>query len=367
MLVYILYILLLFAFRNSILNIPWGNTRDKTERKYLIFLAGVLILLTAIRGAGVGTDTRNYLIMYVHHVQYYSFSDIYSAFSGSPLTFYIFKFFSLLHLPPQFLLGFIEFIYISAIVRFINYYSKNKIYSFFCFFIIVGMYELSVPALKQCSAMGLVLHAFMDICNKKRNRAILCFILAYYFHKSSLVFILGVLLYYIRNRRYYYHIICIIALSLILLGRFVLGFVFEVLDDEHYMAYMNEEGSYSWVTFIYYFVLFFITLLLKEQYSRYNSEESRIMYGFVMIAIALQSLSSVIPSAFRLAAYFLPGLIILLPNSLSFNSKNNQEFKIIVTFIILFFYFYTNRNGGNIVPYKFFWQDYDIPYIYFGG
>lgn len=366
MLVYILFIILIFVLRFQVRGIPNKDARDAFEKKCLFWVACVLLLLTAIRGANVGTDTRNYLIMYVHKIQYCSYSDVYFALAGSSLTHYIFKTFSLLHLPPQFLLGVIELIYISAIVRFINLFSKDKLLSFFCFFILVGLYDLSVPALKQCSAMGFALHAYVDLYNKKTVRAMICFVVAFFFHKTSLIFMFGLLLYFIRNKDYYYAVIGAVALACLLMGRLVLVFALDILNDEHYTEYLDEGGRYTWVTFIYFCILLFIVLMSKKQYTRYNCEESRIMYGYVIIAIALQSLSSIIPSAFRLASYYLPFFIILLPNSLSLSS-NRKLYRFTTIVIMLFFFFYTSRNGGNIVPYKFFWQDYDIPNLNFGG
>lgn len=367
MLVYFLFILLILFFQITLNNIPYGENRNRIEKRFLNTLAGILILLTAIRGAGVGTDTRNYLIMYVHHTPTYSFSDPYSAFNESPLTFYLFKVFSLLHLPPQFLLGFIEFIYISAIVRFINKFSKDKLYSFFCFFIIVGLYDFSVPALKQTCAMGLMLHSFLYLYEKKWIKLTLCVITAFFFHKSSIIFSLGFILFFFRNKSYYYHLIVVFCLLCVFGGGFLLNFGVNTISSEHYSVYLADQDKYTLATLFYYLVLFFIAFVFKKQYDKSNKEESKIVYGYTIITMALQSLASITASAFRLAVYFLPFLIILLPNSFMYGGGKGRQFKVVTTLFLLFFYIYTTRNGGNIVPYKFFWQDYDIPYIYFGG
>ena len=364
MFIHFLFILLIYFLHYSLNSIPTGEKRNKVEKKYLNIVAGILVLLTAIRGANIGTDTRNYLIMYVHHIPNYSFSDIYVAFAESPLVFYLFKIFSLLHLPPQFLLGFIEFIYISAIVRFINVFSKDKLYSFFCFFIIIGLYGFSVPALKQTCALGLMLHAFVDFYEKKLIRAVIFVVSAYFCHKTSLVFVFAFLLYFLRNQKYYFLLIIVFSLLCFTAGRFLLQTAIDVIESENYSGYLNVDKKSTWTVYLYYLLLLGVALFFKKQYDSEDNEESRIIYGFALISLAFQSLSLINAHMFRLAVYYVSFLIVLLPNSFYYGGRRGRQFKTIIAFFMILFYVYVNRNS---IVYSFYWQDYDIPYIYFGG
>ena len=215
--------------------------------------------------------------------------------------------------------------------------------------------------------MGLALHAFLYLYDKKTTKACLCVILAYFFHKSSLIFLFGLLLYFVRNKKFYYYFIGTFLLLCLLSADRIVVLMLDILHDDHFTNYYEETGVYSWVAFFYYLVLLLASMSFRKLYDKYNREESRIMFGFAIIALALQSLSSVVPSAFRLATFYVPFFIILLPNSFSIGSKTGQQYKIFILLLMLLFYFYTNRNGGNIVPYKFFWQDYNITYQKFGG
>lgn len=344
-----------------------GDLRKKKEKRYLNIAAFILVLLTALRGSNVGTDTQNYLIMYVHHIPWYSFNEVYAAFINSPFVFFLFKTFSVLHLPPQILLGTISLIYISAIVRLINKFSTDKLYSFLCFFLIIGLYEFSVPALKQCVAMGCILHAFLYLYDGKYTLSVLLMIVAYYSHKTSLVFFFGFFLYFIRDKKYYYFVIGSFLIICLVFSRLVLSTLLDLLNDEHYKIYMDESGNYTWVTFFYYLLIVLSALMFYKSYNINNKSDSHIMYGYAFFVLGLQSLSSVIPSAFRLATYYLPFVTVLLPCSFSSGGKKGNLYKNAVMIFLLLFYFYVNRNSGNIVPYKFCWQEYDIPNIYFGG
>lgn len=365
MLVYILFIILVLLLWRSVLRIPIGPEREKAEKRRLNIAAFILLLLTALRGPSVGTDTYNYLVVYIYRMPEYDFFELYKGFVSAPAFHYLSKACSLLHLPAPLYLGIVEFIYISAIIRLINKFSTDKLFSFLCFFLITGMYDFSVPALKQCCAMGLMLHAFMEIDNKKWIRCIALSILAYFFHKSSLIFLFSFLLYYLRDRKSFYYVVGLVAVFCTVMSSTVLNTFIQILDDERYAEYLNEGGYYSWVAFIYYFILILSSLLIGSNYQRQSFEEARIMCGFSIIAAAFQSLSSVIPSACRLAYYYLPFIIILLPNSFNYGKVQGHQFRTAVLIFILFFYFYTTRNGGNIVPYSFFWQDVKVQDVLF--
>lgn len=367
MIVYILFIVFLLLLEYSLSTMDVGYLRTNKEKRYLNIAAFILIVLTALRGSNVGTDTQNFLIMYIHHIPNYSFKEGYVGLEGSPVTFFLFKTFSILHFPPQILLGTISFIYISAIVRLINKFSTDKLYGFLCFFLIVGLYEFSVPALKQCIAMGCILHAFLYFYDRKYTQSVILVVLAYFSHKSSLVFLFGFILYFLREKKYYYYIVGSFVFICLLFSQQVLSSFLDLLNDDHYSGYMDESGRYSWVTFLFYLMINLSALVFYKSYSNNNKSESRIMYGFAFMALGLQALSSAVPSAFRLACYYLPFITVMLPCSFSMGGKRGGLYKFTVMIFLILFYFYVNRNGGNIVPYKFFWQEYDIPYIYFGG
>ena len=228
------------------------------------------------------------------------------------------------------------------------------------------MYSFSVPAFKQCVAMGLVLHAFLDFIEKKYPRSVILIILAFLFHKSSLVFVGAILLYQIRNLKLLPSISIFIGFLLILSAGSVLGTVTNAIGDEHYIGYLTDSGTINWVSFIYYFILFLLSLIAFRDYRDNRYDECVIMYEMAITACVLQGMAYSVGETFRLAMYYLPAYIIIVPN-ISVYSQRNAWLKTVLVILMLFFYLYTSRNGGNIIPYKFIWQDNVIPYINFGG
>ena len=120
-----------------------------------------------------------------------------------------------------------------------------------------------------------------------------------------------------------------------------------------------EDGGYSASTMIFYGVCLSFLFLFSRNYMQQRSDEPRIMLGMSTLAFIFQAFSFVDSVAFRLSYYFLPFMIVGFPNV--FNLIGNADLKKIVkfamAFIIVFFFVYSNRNGGSVVPYRFFWQE----------
>jgi hypothetical protein len=63
-------------------------------------------------------------------------------------------------------------------------------------------------------------------------------------------------------------------------------------------------------------------------------------------------------AAFRFSFFFLPFMIVGFSNDFNCISNANTKriIKFAVAFMVVFFFVYANRNGGSVVPYRFFWQ-----------
>lgn len=365
MVIYILYIIFLIVARYSLVGISNEFARHRKETNLLYIAAGILLFLTAFRGASVGTDTRNYLAMYYYTIPMFDFASPWSGFESAPANFYLWKTLSMWGMPHQVLELIIEFVYVSAILRFINRFSKDRIISFLLFFVF-ELYSFSVPALKQTVAMGLVLHAFLDFLDHKYIRTIVLFVLAFFFHKSSLVFVGVLLICYTKRMKSIGILLVLAGFVVVVFGATFLRFFTNLLGDEHYIDYLTESGAINWVLFIYFFSLLIIAYLAFSDYKKGNYDECLIMYEMALVACVFQGMSYAVGESFRLAIYYLPAYLIIIPNIAAYSKKWSQ-LKPIMIILILLFYFYTSRDGENIIPYKFIWQDNEIPNVYFGG
>lgn len=357
MLVYLIVILLLFLFRNHVLGFPIGDQRNRIERNYLIIICSILILLAALRGSTVGTDTKYYLEDY-SYISGYSFRYIiFDKYRDYPGLYLLAKTCSVFHFPVQLFFGIVEFLYVYAVAKFINRYSEDKLYSMLGF-VAIGLYSFSLAGLKQTLSMAFVLFYYMALVDKKYVKTVLLALVAYFCHHASLVFLMGVALYLIRNfKLYYLYLVVIVAVSL-----FGAVFLWEnlltLLDNEHYLeSYLGDDG-YSTTTMIFYGVCLLFLFLFGRNYINNKKEESRIFLGLSTMAFSFQAFALVSSVAFRLSYYFVPFMIVGFPNDFNCIGNNDTKrlVKFIVAFMIIFVFIYGNRNGGSVVPYRFFWQ-----------
>lgn len=356
MLIYLLIIFLILIMQDRLLRLPKRASRIKMEVKYLRMVCCILVLLAALRGSSVGRDTLGYIENY-NAMPKLSFANVLLMYSDYPGYYLLAKTCSLLHLPAQILFGIVAGIYIYAIYKFINRFSEGKLYSILCFEVI-GLYSFSLAGLKQVLSMAFVLLYFISLTDKKYIKTILLALAAYFCHHASLIFLFGVALYYMRNLRLYYLYLTVIVAVTLLGTRFIWTNMLGLLDDEHYSELYMEDEGYSTTTMIFYGVCLLFLFLFSRNYMKRRSKESRVILGMSTLAFAFQAFSLVSSAAFRLSFYFLPFMIVGFPNDFNRIGDANTKriVKTAVAIMVVFFFVYSNRNGGSVVPYKFFWQ-----------
>lgn len=356
MLIYLLLILLILIFQNQVHGIQSQVLRDKAEDRYLRIVCWILVLLAALRGSSVGTDTIGYIADY-EATAFYSWAEVLERYADYPVYYSLSKLCSMLHLPVQVLFGIVEGVYVYSIYKFTSRFSEDKLYTILCFEMI-GLYAFSLAGLKQTLSMAFVLFYYMALMDKKYIRTAVLAVVAYLCHHASLIFFAGVALYFIRNWKIYYWALAGIVLFSLLGTNFLWTSMLTALNNDHYSElYMTDEG-YSNTTMIFYGVLLLILFLFSGNYRKQKKEEARVVLGMSTLAFVFQAFSLISSAAFRLSYYFLPLMIVGFPNA--FNRIGNKDtgkiVKFAVSFMIVFFFVYSNRNDGSVVPYKFFWQ-----------
>lgn len=356
MLIYILVILLILILRNNVIGIPSGIQRNMTEDRYLKIVCWVLVLLAALRGSSVGTDTIGYIWDY-NHMPNLSFAEVLENMADYPGYFLFAKTCSFLHFPVQLMFGLLEGFYVYAMYKFISRHSEDKLFSILGF-TVIGLYAFSLAGLKQTMSMGFVLLYDLALEDKKYVKTVLLALAAYYCHRASLIFLAGVALYYIRNMKLFYVYLTAIVIVVLSGTRLLWTWLIQTLDNEHYTQLYLENESYSSTSMIIYGVLNAVLFLFGSEYRRRKPTESRVFLGMSIMVFVFQAFSFVASAAFRLSYFFLPYMIVAFPNDFNcIHDLNSRRWMKIGTMIVLVFLFiYSNRNGGSVVPYRFFWQ-----------
>ena len=157
------------------------KTNDKNHKNFLIGTTIIMILFYGLRGQNVGSDTISYIAMFnvdgavpMGELWTYMWEQKSPAFVLFEWVFY--------QVLPYVQLWFIA----TSAFFFINlsrFIQKNSM----IFFTILGLFQTT--GVRQSCAMAILLIAYEQMKNKKLIRFILLVVLAYFFHKSSIVFL----------------------------------------------------------------------------------------------------------------------------------------------------------------------------------
>lgn len=346
----ILLILLILILQNRV-HSKQGDERVVYENHCCLTVWLVIVFMVAFRSPDVGMDSMSYYMDYKKLPQM-TFADLAESQAAYIGYFYSSKVFSLIGIPTWGWFGFVEALYVYSLSLFVNKFSRDRLFSILIF-VTTGLFSFSFSGMKQVMAMAFMMLTFMKVVEKKYIIAIPLALFAYKCHPSSVVFLIAFPFYLIREKRNILLLMFLATGLIIVYSIFLMTQMFASLEDEHFESYLETDTSYSSTTLIFYIVLTLLALINYKTYSQHYRVEAKLFLGFTIMMIGLQALSSVSPNMFRLAFYFAPFMMILLPNSLKHEMNNNQlSMRAISIIIIALYYLYTSRG----IDYQFLWQ-----------
>lgn len=237
--------------------------------------------------------------------------------------------------------------------RFIYKYSKIPFLSFIIFFSL-NYFAMEFTLLKHCIALSIVILSYDYVVNKNLKKFILTVIIASFFHRTALIFLI---VYPLGNLKTGYKNISAIVLSLfasITVGKDILSFVISAIGIKHYANYINADSD----TLTFFFLNLLIFLFIFMFFKKYKKEDeySTLMNTFT-IGICIAAFTIVIGEAFRMSTYFTIYSLILLPNAINvMTQKTNKDSVIILLSFLLIMYFFLFTMENNMI----------YPYIYGG-
>lgn len=307
--------------------------------------------MAAFRSNEVGADTEGYRLSYESLSQYSTLQSLIDRYTIYYIGYYgTSKIFNLLGMPVQVWFGFVEGLYLFSLMKLINKYSMDKIFSLLIF-TTIGLFTFSLAGLKQTFSMSLMMLSFIYYVDKKYLISILFIYFTYYTHQSSLIFLAAYPLYHIRRNKFFIPLTIVFSILIYSYSFLFMETMVKILDNEKWETYLVTDSQYTYVTFIFYFI---ITLIASFNFKCYKSAEPNnaiFFLGLSILGCGLQLLAGVSPSLFRLAYLYTPFMMILLPNSIYFIKSPNKKnlFRFTLMGCIIFYFLYTNRHW----PYSF--------------
>ena len=232
------------------------------------------------------------------------------------------------------------------------------IFIFFCKF-----YLMSFVYLRQGIAMVLVLWSISFLLKKKYIPTLLICILAFFFHKSAIIFLpfIFIAYYQFSYLQIIFLAIIVAVLSISGLGAELILGVSELTENEKLAKYSHKSGTIN-----YFYViegLLLLTLVLNLKHKFYLNKNHIVYFNGILI-YGLVIIFSITNATFiRFGWYYFSFLCLGFPVIIKL--IDSPDFKrlfkkaIFVYYSLVFFRLLLVYDGGDFYPYKSIFQDFD--------
>ena len=243
------------------------------------------------------------------------------------------------------------FIYMAAMFTFAIQHKKSP-FLFIYFFATLGLYTFMFTGTRQCLAMSICLFSYVFIRKRKIIPFILLLVLAYFFHKSSILFLVT---YFIHNRKITWYNILIYGgisyLSIYYIEN-IQQFFNDALDYDYEIEPTGSGG-------IFLALILGLTVMSYVVMAMYNklSKESRGFFNIGVITVFFWILRIITRVAERPSYFFLFFSCALVAYALDAIPKTKERFysKCAVCAVTMALYIYRfTTNYSPLVPYEAF-------------
>lgn len=288
---------------------------ERRERLFTTLLTVVLVFFCGLRIWG--NDTGTYLEIYEHltptlgNISERHIPEFATGFGF----FFLTSLLKTLGFSSQDYLLFYAAITVPLYVLFVRRYSKSMVFGVFLMFT-TGFYTFSLAAIKQCVATGLCLLAVTAALERKWVRFFLLIGTATLFHPYSIIYLLVPLLMF---RPWTFRTLLYVA-AFVAAGFLLESLLGVVLDVTDMMGANYDETSFVGEGVnIFRVAVSLVPLLLAAAYGKplfqYSDRKENLMFNMAMVngLIMFVGLFGTANYFARLANYFLPAQIIVLP------------------------------------------------------
>lgn len=331
-----------------------SEEKKKQFKIWMVILAILpMFLLFVLRYKYIGADTIGYVRFFQKEIRSYSFLELLNADTmrfeiGFRIYTKIISLFTKNYTVYFLINGLVIF---GIVLRFALKYTENP-FVFFFLFITLGTYDFIETGLRQGLAMSICLLAVDFVKEKKIIPFLLLVILAYFFHKSALVFLLIYPLCSIKQTDWM--IFTYVILAMVFLVGFA-AFHSAFIQFLGYDAYYIEETGNGGIFMLFVFVLcaFSIFMTFDKKKEKEKKDSDALLMQLSMMTVVFWLLRLVSRTAERISYYYIFGLYAYFAQATEVEKDKLSsllKWLLILASLVLFIY----RGIGT--EYMFFWQ-----------
>lgn len=344
----LLIIIILLYF---ILNKTKLKKYNENNILFYMLIFAIFTIVQGFRAYSIGTDTKHYVEIY-DAIKNSSWLEILSRRAVNIEIGFgaLMKLMAICNLPERYFLIIIAMIINGGFIYFIYKNSKNPLLSILIF-MGTEFFTLSFTALRQMTAVVIILYAYMFIKEKKNLKAFLTIILASFFHTTALIFIPVIIFNYIKINKKSLAIIVGLFLILQIIGMPILQFVIENTPYAKYLATNGASGGETQLIVMIIYTIIGLTIYYKND----KKGTDNILILIMITAIYLQSFACRVQLLGRLTWYFYIFNVIYLPNLINYieQKKLRDYMYVIIASLNIIQYLMFSINMYNIEPYIF--------------
>lgn len=315
------------------------------ERKQCYKIMAVFVFFAAFHVPEPYSDFLDYVEDYpmVKSMSYAQVLDRWNDYIGY---YGLSKIFADLNIPFKMWVAFTQFIYIFAIWKIVDKYSKDKILCFL-FYLCMGLFSFSMQGMKQTMGHAFILYAFYFLTERKYYISVACVAYAYFCHASVMMFVPALILCYFKEYKFFPLMVVGVLLMFLSITSDNLGILVGYSDRERYFNYLEADNVYKSTTYIFYMVMLIISIIGSLSDFRNNIGSSRLFLGLSCITIALQFFATTHSFFFRLALLYQPFFYLCLANSFKSDTRKYPISMLQLTTIamVAFYFLYSNRDA----------------------
>ena len=336
-------------------NKPLGirKTRIKND-KYLIFALIPIFLILAFRNETMGADTGTYVRHFLNTIN----TPLDSIFANSRMEVGYLIFVKLItcitHNQLIYQIICVLFM-IYGLYSFLKELKINDALVFIYFYCTLGVFFFMFTGTRQCLAMGICLFSYKFLKQKQYFKFLLCVLLAYYFHKSAVLFIIVLFIY---NRKVSSINIIVYSIAALVIGgnlSSIQQWFNDTLDYTYSIEYTGNGMIF--LTVLLALTVFSMIMIYNREGGFNINKDTRIFININFITLMFWIMRLQTRVAERPSYYFIFFSCAFYANALNSikNSNERRIYKIIIYSLAMLLYIYRLKtNFAGLVPFEFY-------------
>lgn len=339
------------------------NSRAYSDNRWVLYLVFVVYaVFVGCRGYNVGSDTPAY-VFYLQDASTMNYFDYLQSKLFIEPFFHSLMWGSMkLVNSPSFFFIICAIIYFAVFIKFAERYSKNLGWSIWLINS-MGFATMALSTVRQSTAMALCLLAYMYL-EKSKIKPWVFFILAFGTHITSIIFLPMLLVKHVKksNIPIYLFILLIIAFAMgpMLISNMALEYESMTGKYDQTLITTSEVGGFGMIIFLSVILLMgLITYLPAKKGLLFKYSDEVFAVGMALVVFVI---SRVNVAVIRLYWYYLPFIIIFIPNAFSHMGATKRRLWQFLLLTVTIYYMVTQvmsspyEESKLLLPYRFFWE-----------